>query len=57
MQNPELTRLYEPLRAGLARLDEDEREEIFDMIRGDFCIHCGRMYKREGEHCHCQNDE
>lgn len=52
-----LDRLYTPIYDGLTRLDDEAREKILSMIREDFCIYCGKMYKREGERCHCQNDE
>jgi hypothetical protein len=35
-------------------MDKRQREEFFDAIRKEFCIHCGR--REDKDVCQCQND-
>lgn len=38
----------------LEPLSEFEREEVFEGIRGEYCIYCGRVPPKYG--CQCTND-
>ena len=37
----------------VAGLSDEEREEVFRFLRGEFCFECGRV----GGGCQCWNDE
>lgn len=39
-------------------LSDSERLEIFETLRGEFCIHCGCKQPEEDlRYCQCWNDE
>lgn len=49
--------LYAMVHPALSGMTEADRKELLDLIRQDFCIHCGREYTPPMRTCYCTRDE